>query len=233
MTSHENEHWPRFWLKYETDVANKDEQSQVLRTRDKQPIDQKKWEITLTTVGQQLELSADDILLDLCCGNGLFSAGFSGRVNRIEAVDISPALTERLAARGLRNVRVNTSDMRNVQFPDNSFSKVLWYAGIQYIDEFDIVSMIRRIRNWIRPGGILLVGDVPDRCKLWDYFNNDLRRKAYFDGIEQHKPIIGTWLDASWLEHLCLISGFDSAKALPQKKELIYSDFRYDLIART
>jgi tRNA/tmRNA/rRNA uracil-C5-methylase (TrmA/RlmC/RlmD family) len=86
MTSRENEHWSRFWFEYETDVANKDEQSQVLRTRNKQPIDQKKWGITLTTVGQQLELCADDILLDLCCGNGLFSAALSGRSARTDSV---------------------------------------------------------------------------------------------------------------------------------------------------
>lgn len=233
MTRQENEHWARFWSEYQTDVANKDEQSQVLRTRNKQPIDQKKWEITLTTVGRQLELKADDSLLDLCCGNGLFSAAFSGQVARIEAVDISPVLTERLAARGLPNVGVGTSDMRDAQFPEQSFSKVLWYAGIQYIDESDIVAMVRRIRSWMKPGGILMIGDIPDRAKLWDYFNDDTRRAAYFDGLEQRKPIIGSWLDAGWLERLCLASGFVSAGALPQHEELIYADFRYDLIART
>jgi hypothetical protein len=123
--------------------------------------------------------------------------------------------------------------MRDAQFSQRSFSKVLWYAGIQYIDEFDIVTMIRRIRSWMKPGGILMIGDIPDRAKLWDYFNDEMRRAAYFDGLAQRKPIIGSWLDAGWLERLCLSSGFVSASALPQHEELIYADFRYDLIART
>lgn len=233
MTSNENEYWARFWFEYQADVANKDEQSQVLRTRNKQPIDQSKWEFTLATVEQQLELRAEDILLDLCCGNGLFSAAFSGRVARIEAVDISSVLTERLAARGLRNVGVGTSDMRDAQFPAQSFSKVLWYAGIQYIDESDIVAMMRRIRSWMKPGSILMIGDIPDRAKLWDYFNDDIRRAAYFDGLAQRKPIIGTWLDAGWLERLCLTSGFVSASVVPQNEQLIYADFRYDLIVKS
>lgn len=232
MTLQKNEHWARFWSEYQTDVANRDEQSQVLRTRNKQPIDQRKWEITLNTVGHQLELQPDDTLLDLCCGNGLFTAAFCPRIAGVEAVDISPVLTGRLAARVLPNVRVSTSDMRDAQFAQQSFSKILWYAGIQYIDESDIVTMVRRIRGWMKPGAILMIGDIPDRAKLWDYFNDDTRLAAYFDGLEERKPIIGSWLDAVWLERLCLASGFASAEAVPQNKKLIYADFRYDLIAR-
>lgn len=233
MTRQEKEHWPSFWAEYQNNIANKDEQSQVLRTRNKQPIDQRKWQITLTTVGQQLELQANDILLDLCCGNGLFCAAFKDQVALIEAVDISPELTELLAKRSLQNVTVSTSDMRAVQFSDKQFSKVLWYAGIQYIDESDIVSMIRRIRSWMKRDGILMIGDIPDRSKLWNYFNDETRRASYFKGLAERKPIIGSWLEADWLERLCLASGFVSASAVPQHEELIYSDFRFDLIART
>ena len=233
MTRHENEHWARFWADYQADLASKDEQSQVLRIRNKQPIDQQSWEITLSTVAKQLELSSADSLLDLCCGNGLFTLAFSSKVETITAVDISSVLTEGLSARALQNVVIETTDMRDAQFPKHCFSKVLWYAGIQYIDESDIVIMMRSIHSWMKPGGILLIGDIPDRAKLWEYFNNETRRKAYFAGLEKRKPIIGSWLEASWLENLCLESGFTTANAVTQQKELIYSDFRFDLIART
>lgn len=233
MRGRKQEHWARFWSEYQTDVSEKDEQTQVLRTRNKQPIDRQTWESTLKTVESQLDLRADDTLLDLCCGNGLFAAAFSNRVARIDAVDISQVLTNRLAARGLHNVRVSTSDMRDAKFPAQSFSKVLWYAGIQYLDESDIVGMIRQIHPWMRPNGILMIGDIPDRAKLWDYFNNEDRQAAYFDGLQVRQPIIGSWLDARWIERLCLASGFASAQASPQNEELIYADFRYDLIAKT
>jgi ubiquinone/menaquinone biosynthesis C-methylase UbiE len=233
MTRQENEHWARFWSEYQNDVSIQDEQSQVLRTRNNQPIDKEKWEITVSTVERQLLLRADDSLLDLCAGNGLFALAFSNRVARIEAVDISPILTERLAARSLPNVGICTSDMREAHFFPHSFSKVLWYAGIQYIDESDIVIMVRRIRSWMKPGGMLMIGDIPDRAKLWNYFNDAARRAAYFDGLAERKPIIGSWLSADWLVGLCLASGFVSAQAVPQNEQLIYADFRYDLIART
>jgi ubiquinone/menaquinone biosynthesis C-methylase UbiE len=178
-------------------------------------------------------LRADDTLLDLCCGNGLFASAFSEQVASIHAVDISSVLTERLEARSFCNVHVNTCDMRDVRYPPQSFSKVLWYAGIQYIDDSDIVAMIRRIRFWMKPGGTLMIGDIPDRAKLWLYFNDDVRCSAYFDGLERRKPIIGTWIDADWLERLCLSSGFLEANKAIQHPRLIYADFRYDLIAKT
>jgi ubiquinone/menaquinone biosynthesis C-methylase UbiE len=233
MNSQYNDYWVKFWSEYQTDVANKDEHSQVLRTRNKQPIEKYKWDITLSSVHEQLELCNDDILLDLCCGNGLFSAAFSNYVNQIEAVDISSVLTERLANRKLHNVNVTTSDMRTVNFTKARFNKVLWYAGIQYIDESDIIAMIRKIKSWMKPGGILLIGDIPDRNKLWNYFNDDIRQSAYFTGLLERKPIIGTWIDAEWIEKSCIASGFISSNAMPQHPELIYSDFRFDLIART
>lgn len=228
----DNDFWGRFWSDYITDVADKDEQSQVLRTRNKVPVDQGTWAFTLDVVAAQLELAPDDTVLDLCCGNGLFAAAYCHAVARIEAVDISARLVERLNARGLPNVHAQAMDMRNADFAPQAFSKVLWYAGIQYIDESDIVQMMRRIRRWMKPGGVLLIGDIPDRRKLWEYFNDPQRQAAYFNGLEKGQPMIGTWLDPQWITNLCHAAGFSQARAVDQPSGLIYADFRFDLLAR-
>ena len=228
----DNEYWSRFWSEYKADIAEKDEQTQVLRTRNKMPIDKESWEFTVSDVASQLALSDSDTLLDLCCGNGLFSSAFSSQVAKIEAVDISAPLIERLSSRALSNVHAVVNDIRYVDFKDQSFSKELWYAGIQYIDEGDIIKMIRKIRRWMKPGGILMIGDIPDRKKLWKYFDSTARQDNYFDSLEGREPIIGTWLDAEWIEKLCFSSGFTAAHAIEQNDKLIYSDFRYDLVAK-
>jgi len=228
----QQEYWRNFWLEHTQDLSNKDEQTQVLRTRNKQPIDEATWQYTLESVRKQLELKSSDTILDLCCGNGLFSVAFAPFVRSVDAVDLSPRLIDSISARKISNIRAEAKDIRELSFKDGAFTKVLWYAGIQYIDESDIVSMIRRIRKWMKPGGILFLGDVPDRSKLWDYFNEPTREKAYFDGIEQKRPVIGSWLDKYWLEKLFRSAGFAEARAIPQDETLIYSDFRYDLIAK-
>lgn len=228
----DNEFWSKFWSDYTTDVAGKDEQSQVLRTRNKVPVDRETWELTLNTVASQLELSKHDTLLDLCCGNGLFSQAYCHTVWSIEAVDISEPLIERLKARSLVNVRHQAIDMRDASFPDQYFSKVLWYAGIQYIDEGDIVEMMHKIYRWMKPDGILMIGDIPDRKKLWGYFNDTTRQAAYFNSLKNGQPIIGTWLDSEWITNLSKSVGFNTAMAVPQAPGLIYADFRFDMIAR-
>jgi len=169
-------------------------------------------------------------VLDLCCGNGLFTAALSPLVKTVDAVDLSPQLIDGVIERALPNVRVHVKDVRDAVFEPASFSKVLWYAGIQYFDEGEIVALIRSIRQWIEPGGTLLIGDVLDRSKLWSFFDDPIRQKAYFDGIARQQPLIGTWLDATWLEHLCRSAGFHEARAIPQDSALFYARFRFDLI---
>lgn len=224
-------YWSKFWSGH--DASTGDDQSQVLRVRNNMPISASLWQFTLNRISEHFPLTADDCVIDLCAGNGLFSAEFAPIVGRLYAVDISPELVKNIRAKNLPNVTTIESDVRQVEFEPGLFSKVFWYAGIQYLGEQDIIDMLYRIRQWMRPGGLLFVGDIPDRSKLWTYFNDEARRVAYFDGIRQGHPIIGTWLDKIWLENLCTCSGFSSARAVDQDPALIYADFRFDFIAST
>ena len=85
----------------------------------------------------------------------------------------------------------------------------------------------------MKPNGVVLIGDIPDLRKLWNYFNTPDRVRAYFDGIGSQKPIIGTWLDPDWIEALCLHAGFKKVEIIQQDPKLIYSDFRFDVLVRT
>ena len=233
MNDKKDDYWAQFWSEYEFDANSVDEQSQVFRTRDRIPIDEDSWEYTVELVAKHMQFKSNDTLLDICCGNGLFTEAYSGLVESITAVDISDPLINTLKSKNIANVDAFSDDVRNICFPESSFSKVLWYAGIQYLPESDIVNYLKELILWMKPNGILLIGDIPDRQKLWDYFNTPERVSLYFDGIGIQKPIIGTWLDPNWIEALCLCSGFKKVEIIQQDTKLIYSDFRYDIIART
>ena len=233
MNDKKDDYWAQFWGEYEFDANSVDEQSQVFRTRDRIPIDEDSWEYTVELVAKHMQFKSNDTLLDICCGNGLFTEAYSGLVKSITAVDISNPLINTLKSKNIANVDAFSDDVRNISFPESSFSKVLWYAGIQYLPESDIVNYLKELILWMKPNGILLIGDIPDRQKLWDYFNTPERVSLYFDGIGIQKPIIGTWLDPNWIEALCLRSGFKKVEIIQQDTKLIYSDFRYDIIAWT
>ena len=233
MNDKKDDYWAKFWSEYDFDANSVDEQSQVFRTRDRIPIDEDSWEYTVELVAKHMQFKSNDTLLDICCGNGLFTEAYSGLVESIIAVDISDSLINTLKYKNIANVDAFSDDVRNISFPESSFSKVLWYAGIQYLPESDIVNYLNELRVWMKPNGVLLIGDIPDRQKLWDYFNTPERVSLYFDGIGSQKPIIGTWLDPDWIEMLCLRSGFKKVRIIQQDTKLIYSDFRYDIIAWT
>lgn len=233
MSNKKDDYWAKFWSEYNFDANNVDEQSQVFRTRNRVPIDQDAWEYTVELIAKHMQFKSNDILLDVCCGNGLFTQAYSDLVKSITAVDISDPLINALKSKNIGNVEAFSDDIRNISFPESSFSKVLWYAGIQYLSESDIVNYLKELSLWMKPNGILFIGDIPDRQKLWNYFNTTDRVSLYFDGIGSQKPIIGTWLDPNWIKALCLSLGFRKVKIIQQDSKLIYSDFRYDIIAWT
>ncbi len=201
----------------------------MLRTLNKQPISPELWHHTLDDLARHFPVDAGDDLLDLCCGNGLFAAHFAESCRSVTAVDVSDSLLERLRAMALPNVTVESADIRKLRLAPGRFSRVLVYAGIQYLSEAECVSLMRRMFDWLRPGGILFVGDIPDRELMWTFYDTPERRAAYFENCLAGEDVVGTWYGRDWLEHLALDSGFREADALSQDPKLIYSHFRFDL----
>ena len=226
------EYWLEFWKKHGRSSSQADEQTQVLRTFNKQPITPERWERTLDYLDAQFPVSASDDILDLCSGNGLFTAHFAPRCRSVTAVDISADLLTNLEQRKLTNVRILQSDIRKVFFEEGSFSRILLYAGIQYLSEGEAVALFREMFKWLKPDGLLFVGDIPDRGKLWSFYNTPDRLTLYFDNQIRGQDVVGTWFDKSWLLRLAENTGFHQAVAIRQPNEQIYAHFRFDLKAK-
>ena len=98
-------YWSNFWKKYGKEAEGKDEQSQVLRTFNKEPISKELWEFTLKGIEKEIEPGSDEVMLELCCGNGLISRYFSTRFKNIVAVDISEDLVKSIDHQEYSNIR--------------------------------------------------------------------------------------------------------------------------------
>jgi SAM-dependent methyltransferase len=221
--------WIEFWQAYGRSTSNGDEQTHVLRTRNRQPIEAERWRFTLEDLDSKFPVGPEDDLLDLCCGNGLFTRHFAQRCSSVVAVDISVDLLRSLKRLCLPHVKPLHGDIRSLGFAKGAFSRVLLYAGVQYLSEGETVALFRDIFSWLRPAGVLFVGDVPDRNRLWCFYDTPERRALYFDSRITDRDVVGTWYDAEWLVRLAESTGFRQAKPLPQPPELIYTHFRFDL----
>jgi len=221
-------YWSNYWKNKK--IKNLDPQSQVARTRNKKPINSLLWQKTASKIIEKLELKKNDIVLDLCCGNGLLATEIYRKVKKVYCIDINKRLLDVLKKKKIDNINISHKDIVKVNFKKKKFSKVIWYSGIQYFSQKDIISLVFKIFKFSKEKSIFYIGDIPDEEKLWKYFNNKLRKKNYFESIANNKPIIGTWLKKKWLKNLFLSAGFKRVIIVKQDKKFIYSDFRFDLL---
>jgi ubiquinone/menaquinone biosynthesis C-methylase UbiE len=219
-----------YWLKYWNDnhiLKKDDSHERVGRTINGVPITGEKWSKTLDFISQQMQLNHNDELMDIAAGNGSISIPFSKKVKKVLAIDISKKLLSEIPAES--NIQTNLGDIRNTEFPDNSFTKIVFYFAIQHFSEKEVVQLVTKSYNWLAPGGILYIGDIPDAGKLFDFFNTEERRAAYFSSILTETPILGTWFERSFLAELGKFVGFDEQIIIAQPNYQINSHYRFDI----
>jgi ubiquinone/menaquinone biosynthesis C-methylase UbiE len=221
-------YWVDFWNKYAKNSKEKDSHSQVLRTLNKKPIDSDLWGFTLDTIDASIEPNAKDTLLELCCGNGMISKHFSSKVDSIVSVDVSKDLIEKIDTKKYNNIDAFDADIRDLSFKNSSFDKVIIYAGIQYLTRQESIELLEKIFFWLKDGGILFIGDIPDSQKKWNFYNTPEREAVYFENAKKGIDIVGTWFDMQFFSKLTDFIGFSQSSHIVQNPELIYSSFRYD-----
>lgn len=227
-----DDYWLKFWKRHGRDSVGSHEQYRVFRTLNQQPISADEWQGTLKEVDRLFPISNNDRVLDLCAGNGLFTSWFASKKAQVTSVDISADLLRDIDERNLAEVTTLCDDMRMVSFPPESFTHIFLYAGLQYIDEAEVVELFRRMKEWLSPKGRIFLGDVPDLAKRWKFYNTENRRRLYFEGLKEGRNVVGTWFDQNWLQYLAEYTGFSYSCVIPQRPSMIYSYYRFDFELR-
>ena len=229
MTSH---HWSRFWTDHASASVGQHDQVQVLRTVERQPIADDRFAEILADIAAKLALTGNEVVLDLACGNGLVARDLAGRCGAVLGVDFCEEFVVQVNALDIPNLAAEVSDITRVRFEDRSFDRVLVYAAHQYLEPVEALQLLESMFAWLRPGGSVLLGDVPDARRMWKFFDNATRRQAYFEALTAGKPIIGTWFDPDWLVHASAQVGFASAAVLSQPPASPNAHYRFDMVLR-
>jgi len=227
-----NDFWKKFWVDHAQATSSDSLQHQVLRTINKQPVSDAEFQEILKDIEEKLAIDRNDVILDLCCGNGLITSYLAPKCKKIIGVDFAQDLVRQIDLVRHPNISIVVEDIRKVQFEQETIDKVIIYAGIQYLTEKDTISLFESVLNWMKKNGVCFIGDVPDRSRLWDFFNNDQRQGAYFDALKKDAPLIGAWFESQWLKNLGKHVGFNKVDILAQPHHLPYSHYRFDVILR-
>lgn len=106
---------------------------------------------------------ADDCV-DLGAGTGFLTLPLAGQAGSVVAVDISPAMTESLAAHatraGLGNIRTEVSDLRTFRMQPASVDLVVSSYALHHLRDPDKRALAAEAARWLRPGGRIVVADM-------------------------------------------------------------------------
>lgn len=124
-------------------------------------------------IAGKLRLDSMDTLLDLGCGAGLISINLSRKVGKATGLDFG----RDVLLRTKRNFQAGNSYMDFVQgdiialpFKEETFSKVLCYSVVMCLEDYeDFKETLLEMVRVCQPGGLVLVGDIPEKNKkeLW------------------------------------------------------------------
>ena len=89
--------------------------------------------------------------------------------------------------------------------------------------------MFRRLATHLRPGARVVLSDVADGDRVWNFYRGVAGRWRYTVGVITRRPIIGYWWKPSELLDIALEMGW-SLSIRYQSPELPNHYFRYDAI---
>lgn len=100
---------------------------------------------------------SDGCVLDLGSGIGFWAEYFAQRFSRVVAVEASSSLYESLEERCAPYPNVQTIHDDVMRFcPEDQYDVVFLGGLLMYLNEEDVISLLRKLLPFLRPGGIVL-----------------------------------------------------------------------------
>jgi len=107
-----------------------------------------------------------DKVLDCACGVGYGSSILAGNAGSVTGIDIAEEAIK-FAQNTYRrpNIDYQCSDLSELVFTDNTFNLVISLETLEHIDSKICSEFLIKVRNWIKPGGMLIASSPMLRYK--------------------------------------------------------------------
>lgn len=204
---------------------------QVKRTVNGKPVSQDQIDMIVEAVLQGMNLSSDDKLLDLCCGNGALSTLLFAECQGGLGVDYSRYLIDvantNFASTSDKYQLVDDVAAYATREPSpERFTKALCYGSFQYLSQESARSLLENLHLRFKNVQRLYLGNLPDKALLKEFYND----KDYVEGIEDdHSSPIGIWRTRKEFTHLAKATGWE-AEFFRMPESFYASTYRYDVI---
>lgn len=203
---------------------------QVGKTVNGQEIPQSQIDLILEHIASILKLNTNDIVIDLCCGNGVITKQLAPMVKQIIGVDFASSLIE--VAKDVNcspNIEYLHSDILSLmpQFFAKS-KKFLMYEALQHFS-FDQMKTFAEKLSGLESGSLLFFGSIPDKNKIRSFYNTEQKYSYFLDRESKGLPHMGKWWTREEIERIASNYGF-TANFLSQDSALYTSYYRFDVL---
>ena len=217
-----------YWKNYWNNIAeNKSPLKQVQRD----VISKTQFVLIEKHICDLLKINSNDELLDVCCGNGMITKKIAKHCKHTVGIDFSAKL--------IQDAQVN-NECKKLKFKEENavllsdslhqkFDKILLYFSFQYFNYCEGLQVVAELKKHLKPGGIILIGDIPDHKKLWSYYDSFLKRVFFVKQWICKQPKMGKF----WSEkELMALASNNELKGvfLEQPSSLPHSHYRIDFI---
>lgn len=237
------DNWQGFWDNFLLDRYGKaqaqteaDLYCQVGRTVHRKPVPKDVFDKIIEQIIADLSFEKDDVLVDFCCGNGLFTYELKDKVSRIIGVDFAPNIIE--AANKFKSARNISYCLDGVvgfmktfreKWPGIVPNKYLMNDSLAYFTNTDLENMLSAI---IEASGSFkyLIRGVPSDLLKWNYYNTEERKQAYYNYPlkgDFTNDGVGKWWVPDEIKTICDRLHLNCAI---RNQQLPVSDYRMDIM---
>jgi ubiquinone/menaquinone biosynthesis C-methylase UbiE len=230
-----NRDWHSHWASVGERTGRDELLRQVERTIGGIPIPESQLDLLVAAITRRLSLGPEDVLLDLCCGNGLITARLAPLCRLVVGVDFSAELIsiarERHPLPNTVYICRSADDLQPADFPAAPPNKACMNFSLQHFT----VAMAGRLLGSLRalaPRGLTFyVNDVPDADRIFAFYNTPERRAEFERRRAAGTEAIGTWWNRAQLRSLFEAAGF-AVEITDPEPERSTAHYRFDVLAR-
>jgi len=121
-------------------------------------------ERVVDAVLERSEVRPGQRVLDIGCGTGALSVPLAERGAEVTAVDVSQAMVDAVAdqaaVRRLPNVHPVAGAAEALEIEPGSFDAVVSNYALHHLRDADKSELLRQSASWLRPGGVIVIGDM-------------------------------------------------------------------------
>ncbi|NVN98671.1 MAG: class I SAM-dependent methyltransferase [Geobacteraceae bacterium] len=224
--------WLDHWHEFPAGMPEAAFFEQVGKTVNRKPVPEEFIGTIVSSIRYNLLLEPNDYVLDLCCGNGLLTKIVAEHCLFLTGIDYSDVLIH-VANKYNRpdNVTYVLGDVLNIRsLVSNEINKLYMYEAMQHFTSSMLSQLLDELLFVANDKPLIFfVGSVPDRSKLWKFYNTLWRKLNYYWKSFNKEEAIGTWWEKGSIASICKKKNL-RVHFIDQNPMLHTAHYRFDML---